>query len=485
MGRAVAPLLLVLLGGGCAQIFGIDPTSAAPPLSLSIDRRSIGATVVDVPQDLSTNTATYLLADADDPTGVVRVPTEQTDIGTWTANIRDTILPVEFDLPDVPTPILRQFDFPNKAVDVLFGVMEHPSPVAADPASTISVNVTLDVPFAGNEGFQLFTVGTWTVRGLEPPVVGAGALTPPTFMYSAMSPITGRPLEKITTDDAILVLRYVGNNLTGFLDATRFAQSTADTITGKLSPNPANDSVDIRIDQAGAAQRYTAVRPAVANPTFSWDVHAAPGYLVANNNGPLLQAAGVAITDPTTITVPFGNPFVPTYDWKSVITWSTQATRTFVPAGQTLTATLFAGMFQRAFPSAALEMKLPAGLPELVQIDGMSLSTDGQMLPHPTRAMTVTFVSNPPGATFYQLQLFELVPNAANTALEFKTAYAWSALDAKFLLPAEVLKPGKSYTLRAITVLGGYPAIADGDFRARELPIAISFLDSGVFQVMP
>src|SRR5438105_14701185 len=109
---AVIPLALCALAG-CAQIFGIDQTSGAEGVKLTIQRRSIGATIVDSPQDLSMNTASWLIADDGDPTGLTRVPAELADVDTWRAVIRNATPPIQFDLPDFPKPPVPQFDFPN------------------------------------------------------------------------------------------------------------------------------------------------------------------------------------------------------------------------------------------------------------------------------------------------------------------------------------------------------------------------------------
>jgi hypothetical protein len=53
------------------------------------------------------------------------------------------------------------------------------------------------------------------------------------------------------------------------------------------------------------------------------------------------------------------------------------------------------------------------------------------------------------------------------------------------LLAREHFQPGKFYTLRAVTIQGGFPQIATGDLAVRELPIAQGYLDSGMFQIMP
>jgi hypothetical protein len=300
-----------------------------------------------------------------------------------------------------------------------------------------------------------------------------------------MQSLTGRPHELLTTDDALVALRYIGNDLTGFAEIPPFAQTGNDMLVGTMAPNPHDQMLDIRIDQAKIAQRYAAVRPAMANLSMQWSLRAAPGYATANDLGPLLHAAGVAAMDPTTITVPFGNPFLPTHDWKTVLRWQTQQTRTVVPPGQALPVTLFAQMTELHFPSPALELTLPAGLPELISFDATPLSVDGLTIATPARAVTVSFVTNPATNTLYQLHVLDLVPNMAMTELERRLVYATGGTQPSFTLPPEVFVPGHYYSLRAVVIQGGHPGIANGDLTQRDLPFAQALMDSGVFQVTP
>jgi hypothetical protein len=81
------------------------------------------------------------------------------------------------------------------------------------------------------------------------------------------------------------------------------------------------------------------------------------------------------------------------------------------------------------------------------------------------------------------MQVFELVPNAVGTALEHRLVIGASATRNQFTFPPETFEAGKFYTLRAITVNGGYPRLADGDLTVRTLPVAVGYMDSGVFTV--
>lgn len=465
---------------GCAQLFGLDETSGGPQApSLSFQRASVGARVVLAPQDLSASMGRYLVPTDAEPTGLSIVQAPQSELGLLTAPIVGAA-PILFELPEYPKPIPRLYDFPRPAVKGLLPVLEHPSPQPAPMNATLTVNATLDAPFTGAERFELQTLGSWNTIALAVPAVGAAALAQ-TFAFTAMTSITGRPHERITSDDAVVVLRYVGNELRAAAKAPPLDQTGADTITATLTA-VAIQPFTVAIDQADLMRRYSAARPIVGTPALSWTLRAAPGAQLNIDNGPLL-AAGAAPTSMTEIASQAGNPFAP--DWPSVLLWQTQAARSYTPPSAGLPASLLAGMSERAILAPGLEMKLPAGLPSKIAIGAVSLEADGATIPRPTRAVEVTFMTDVPVNTLYQLQLLKLVPNAGNTALTPEVKLAALGVAPRFLLPPDLFEPGALYTLRASAVQGGFPAIADGDLTERTLPLASAFLDSGVFLVMP
>jgi hypothetical protein len=463
---------------GCAQLFGLDETDRAPTASLSFQRVSIGARLEYTQQDLAGSMATYLVPDTADAAGMVRVPATQAEPGRWTAPI-STPAPLLFDLPDYPKPSLRMFDFPQLEVKSLFGVLEHPNPEPAPMDAKLTVSATLDAPATGAERFELFTVGSWNTFGLPAQAAGTATLTA-TVPFAMMTSITGRPHERITSADAALVLRYVNNTeLRGALRAAPFDQTGDDMITGTMSAVTV-EPFSFDIDQMDAVQRYGLVKPAIVGaPTMSWTMRAAPGAQLNNDNGPLL-AQGLPTTA-TAVMGQVGNPFTP--DWGTVVLWQTQGTRAYTPPSAMLPVTLYAGMHQRAILEPGLQMKLTAGLPTRITLLGAVLETDGVTIARPTRGVEVSFTPDVPDNTMYQLQLFRLVPNMANTALQYEMKLGANGVAPRFVLPPEVFEPGGLYTLRAVSVQGGFPAIAEGDHTQRSMPVAISFLDSGVFQV--
>src|SRR5882672_7095158 len=103
---SVIPAAVGVAAAGCAQLAGIQDTNGngRPGDSVAVTRMSIGSKVVLAPLDPTGLTATYFVASGD-PSGFDRVPAAaDPGHGGWTTKLR-TAAPVEFLLPDVPTPI--------------------------------------------------------------------------------------------------------------------------------------------------------------------------------------------------------------------------------------------------------------------------------------------------------------------------------------------------------------------------------------------
>lgn len=481
---------VLVASAGCAQLAGIDETSGLVPaerVSLQVDRLSIGATVVRAPQDLSMNMASFLVPDDAAAEGFTRVPAELTDVGLWTAEVPTGTPAVQFDLPDFPTPNQRVWQFETRQHKALFPVYEHPSPQPAPAGAMLTVMATLPSPYVTGQSFQFFSVGTWNARGFSPgelpaPDLGTATLGPVTFPFTSTNKQTGRDHEKITTSDAVLVLRYAGARLSGVMEAAPFDQTGDDQVSGVMSAVPAAEMLTADLQPTLVAGRYAPLRPAMGAPGMGWNLTAAPGVDHAATRGVTLHGAGVDAAD-APLAVPFGNPFV-AKGWRSLFLWSTAASRTVTPLGQTLPVTLRAELYTYIEPTPGMVLNLPAGLPELITIDGVSLSSDGLSVPKPTKQARVSFVAGG-SSTMFTVQLFELVPNMANTALEYRYVIDATGPTKELLLPPEVFVPGKLYTLRAITYAGGFPNSAEGDLATRSLPMTVGFHDSGVFSVMP
>jgi hypothetical protein len=489
VGAALAGIgCAALAGGGCAQLAGIDDTNGRGRIvnSVAVTQMSIGNAVTLAPLELTGLSATYLVPSAANAAGFDRVLAGDVGKGTWSADLAEPT-PVEFTLPAQPAPSPQLFAFPNRELAVLYAVLEHPHPTAPPDGAMLTVTTTLDAAVTASDSFRIFTVGAWSrhdLVGAEIPAVGAGQLGPFTYAYASSSSQSGRPtLDRLTMDDAFLVLRYVGNALTGVAEAAPFNQTGADTVTATMAPVAQDQTFELKIDPPKLATRYTAVRPAVSGLVMSWSAVAAPGARIAQNSGPLLNAAGVAPAD-VTIPVKYGNPFLG-HHWSTIFTLGTYESRVYTPAGAMAPVTLYAGLNQFIEPSAGFDLTLPAGLPEAISLDNKPLSNDGQTIAPPTKLVEVSFISDNANATVFGAQLFDLVPNTAGTAIEERLVFSASSNQARFSLPPELFHAGHSYMIRAMCTYGGYPAIGNGDFVTRELPLAQGYLDSAVFTVTP
>jgi hypothetical protein len=482
---------VVASGMGCAQLAGIDSTSGSGRNgdSLTVTRMSVGSTVVTAPLDLTGLAASYLVPAAT-PGSFDRLPAIQAPSkpGMWTQDLPDPAS-VEFTLPDVPTPLPRLYAFPNRALSVLFGVLEHPNRAPALDTAMLTVTAPLDVAAVATDSFQVYTVGSWTSHALANPGPGVLQVGPISYAFNVSNSLSGRPqLDSLTVNDAFLVLRYAGAGLTGVAEAPPFDQTGTDmVVTSKMVSVVQDQMLDVKVSPPALAMRYAAVRPAVAAPvTMNWSLVAAPGYRIASGSGPALQSGSLMAAD-VGVSVKYGNPFTGR-DWHTILTLATSESRVVMPPAVKLPATLSAGMNQFIEPSLVapgFALTEPAGLPVLISIDGQQLSTDGRMIAAPTKFVEVTFLPDNTNATVFNLQVFDLVPNAAATALENHIVFAATGNEAKFEVPPEILQPNHSYTLRAFCTYEGYPTVAGGDFTNRQLPLSQSYLDSGVFTVMP
>lgn len=496
MARVVSIAVLGL--AGCAQLFGLDettaPSDAATPASLQIDRVSIGATIERAPYDLSGQTASYLIVDASAPGGLRRVDAVLTDTHDgWTADIaEDTAAAIEFGLPEDP-PYRRLYALPNRTIATLAGAYEHPGPEMAPTGGTFTATLALPSGYATGESFRLEAIGPWVrhpfAAGELPAVdTGATSIGPVTIPYdsTAFTSLVGaRPLPKLTAKDRIVALRYAGNDLTAAGVVSPFDQTGGDDpFTVTLAPVE-HAPLDVTIDPMGTATRLSGTSPPVTSLGMSWSVVAAPGWQLANSHGPVLNAAGVAETDPGAITAGFGNPFTD-LGWTSLFTWATSRSRTYTEPSQNLPVTLYAGLNNLDDVAPGLVLDQPAGLPVLVSIDKQPLNMDGLTITlDPTQPVELSLVADRPTNLYYQWNVYELVPNAAvpPTALDRKIAYVALGTETTITIPNDVFVAGKLYSIRAHCVQGGFPSFATGDLQDRDVPYAVGYLDSGVFTV--
>jgi hypothetical protein len=517
---------------GCAQLVGIENT-VGPGDSIAVTRLSIGSKVVQAPVDPAEISATYLVASRD-PSGydqVSAVPDPSHD--RLTTQLR-TPAPVELTLKGDVTPLRRLFAFPGPPLSVLdfspnpatsaadlarfgntlYGVREHPGRQDAPMGATFAVNLALDAAVAAGQSFQVYVVGAWLQRGFsgtEAPMVGAMQLAPPAFSFTAANSVSGRPqVDQITTDDAFLLLRYTGPILTGVAEAMPVTQSdmagaqTTPTFLlpmASVAPGMLSPTFSATVMPGVIAERYKNVRPAVAAPPavqITWSLVAAPGYTVASNAGPVLQSGMVAMTD-TGVSVSYENPFA-TRGWNTIFTLATSVSRVYMapmgPMGMPVPVTLFAGMNQFLEPPAStatpVPLDLPAGLPQVITIGSTVLATDNAFIKkQSSQFFNVSFTVDAPssaadqGPRSYNLQLFDLVFNPMTMAVDRVLVFAAAGKDPAFAVPPELFQVGHSYTLRALSTLGGSPGTEQGELLHPQLPLAQAYLDSGTFTVMP
>lgn len=473
---------------GCAQLAGIDSTNGEglPGNSLGVRRMSVGKTVDVGPLDLTGLQATYLV---DGASGIDRVAATNDGGGNWVTKVRSPA-PVLFTLPDDPA-LQRLFDFPkNRALTILYAQLEHPGRAPAPEGAMLTVAAHLDAPTTAADRFQIYTMGSWSAFDVAAPA-DASTDVLVTYPFDMSSRVTGRAqLDRLTMQDVFLVLRYTANaaqpevvQLTGVAEAAPFDQTGADMVSATMTAVAADRMLDVTISP-DITGRYLPVRPAVSGLVMGWNLVAAPGAAIASNAGPALAGGPLKATD-LGVSAMYGNPFAGSpHNWRTLFTLATYETRTYKPS-MDATVTLYAGMNQYVEPSAGLKLNLDAGLPEQISLNMQSLSTDGQTIPRPTGFVPVTFVATPMVNTLYGVQLFDLVPSIDGTRLDYHLVLDALGTEATFQLPPDVFVVGHSYTLRALCTAGGFPALSTGDLTVRQVPLSQSFLDSGVFTVMP
>lgn len=481
MTRTVPSILAVLAIGaaGCAQLLGLDPTSGDGRTKTSVvyDRVSIGATVITNPEDVTGLPAQFLLVDRDDPTQFITVDA----IGegdTWQGEVFEPA-PLRLRVPGETFD--RIIDLGAQATAVSRFVLERPGAVAAEP--TAMINLTLNFnPIYANEQLVWLSVGAWGVRALTPAPLNAATFAHPPFATSTISTITGRPIERITIEDVVVIERINGQTLTGFATIDPFDQTDNVSVIANLNPTTLDQMPTFAVDPAALAARMATIVPAVPAPTQSWAIRAAPGKAIGFDAGPQLTAGTIAVVDRMVAPI-YGSPFG-AQGWEPVLTHAASATRAVTPPGQTLPITLSAVALELIDPATAGgALDFPVGIPQLVSVDMRPLSNDAVMIARPTKIVNVSFFADRDQNALYEIELAELGLNPMGNPDRLVKLVA-TRREPTFQLPPELFEPNKSYSLRAV-VYQGLPNVAGGDLRTRTLPFAISFVDSGMFTVMP
>jgi len=487
MARVLVSVLSVALSAGCAQLAGIEATNGNERggNSVALTRTSIGAQVTTAPLDLVGLDATYLVVNPDNAAGFDRVRAGDAGQGRWTVDIANPA-PVELTVPEVPSlPLLVASD--NRALALSFDVLEHPGRAPAPVPAMLNLSVTLDAMTTETQKFDIVTVGSWSSRpfaATELPPAMALQLGPVVYDFATSRSESGRAaLDRLTTQDAYLVLRHEAGQLTGLAEAAPFDQTGDDTVAATMVPVAADQELDVLFDPAALSPRYAKVTPAVSDLQMAWSLTAAPGFAQGRANGPVLYSGELTPLD-IGVNVAYGNPFA-ARTWKTLFTLSTSETRIYTPPGTTTPVTLTAGMTQLVEPSPRLTLTLPAALPEALKLDGKPLDADGVAIARPSGLVEVTFVADAPEGSLYSLQVFELVLDPIGTALVPRLTLTAMNNEPTFQLPPDIFLGGRLYTLRATCQVGGYPNLATGDFVTRSLPLAQSFVDSAVISVTP
>lgn len=484
-----------LLGAaGCAQLLGLDDTRATADaggadalvstsgMALALVDTRITTRVDDVALSLDPGPE-FLVVDPAEAGGVRVVPGVADGPGQWTAAVGSgERAMVRWTTPSNTYPNLLDVDgreLSERAIRL--GRDGDP----AGPLAALDASINLGAPYAG-EILTLSTVGAWASRNYpaaERPATGATTFNPPAVLMRDLSPTQGGPVQRVTSADAVFVLRAVGadhNALTGVYTAAPFEQGNdARMLTGTMQVVARDQTLRATLQPTVPAVRFAAAQPANPTVTMSWSVLAAPGHQLGTNSGPRLISASVTSASPADVTVPYGNPFV-ARDWQPLFTWSAVAARTYQGPGMTAAVGLRAQLFQitRA-PSAGELYDLPAPLPVLISVAGVALAADGGTIPLDLGRLVEVGAEFGAGAVdVYALALYEVGDGGGRQQLAFVTASGPT-----FQLPPALFTVGRRYVLRAAANRGGYPNAASGDLRTRNLPIAVGLLDSGVFTV--
>lgn len=478
------PPVVALVGlCGCAQIFGIDDTTGQPAgtATLQLARKSVGATLISNPLDISTLTATFIVGDAD-PTTLQLVPGVMAASDTWSADVGSAQPAIEFTLPDLPMPFEHQWALPSQSVRGHFVAYEHPDMQPAPSATTEMVSVTLPTTYAG-EALDIDVVGAWmgyTLSGTDLPGVGAAMITA-TIPYSKFMPLTASPAARIDSSDAVLVLRHAGTTLTGMF-ATSFMQSdTMDTISGSMMEVASDKTLAASIDTTSFTTRFATVRPTVSGLAMSWQVTAAPGYMIGATVGPTLQS-GTQKAGDTMVMGTYGNPF-DSRGWHEVLQFTASSSRSYTLGGAT--TGLAAQITTVVDPSSVSVLDLPAPLAEQVSLDSNQLNVDGKSVSlDPSVAHVVDLITETsPAASLYFLDVDELV--VTGTTVDRKPVLEAIDMQSSITLPPDTFQTNHVYVISAGTITGGFPNAAVGDLETKSLPFTIAQVDSGVFTVTP
>jgi hypothetical protein len=472
---------------GCAQIFGLDTTtaasdgSAAASVTAEVERMSIGATVNTAPEDLTTDgsgdSLAFLVADPNGSGGLTSVPATQTTAGTWTAAIADGTPAADFTLQGQ-----RQiWAFPTRDLKIADVHLEHPNPMAPDPSAALAVSVSLPSAVMAGEAFYIEEIGPWLSASI--PGTNGATSVGDTLGIAAMTPATSAPPASVIPTDVVVVLRYLNAQLTGVFQAASFTETAGgNQVDGAMTAFSPDQTFGASIDQTAQNARFAAVRPAVGTPIYTWMVIAAPGAMRGIPSGPQLNAAALASTD-TAIGASYGNPFA-SLGWSALVDYSASESRAVTVNGLSLTLQTTSTSLVVPSGTAMPTLDLPGALAQTISIDQQPLSTDNTtVMIDRTAPATLSLVVDRQSSIMYQAILYEVVPNDATTA---KLSYVIEVLTndpAKLQIPEDLLVVGHTYTVRVTCYADGFTGAATGDLLSSSPPFDYASTFSGVFTV--
>jgi hypothetical protein len=355
---------------GCAQLFGLDTTTAPPDASYAASVHAeivlelIGTTSIDTLDDpaVTHDQVAFIVNDA---TGYHSVPAIAGTAGAWSAPIADGNPIVDYTIAGQRHLAI----VPARDFKLTYLTLGHPNPQPPPDGSVLDLAITVTSGLAGGgaEALSLMTVGAWSQQAIPDPPMPTSALGGE-LMYTPNTAVGG-PLAKITPADTVVVFRRRvvpgnGTPLDGTFQTT-LDQTGTDTLTGSLDDTPVDKMINVTIAPNVLATRYTAVRPAVGTLAMGWSCLAAPGARRGVVAGPTLNDGGIAISD-TSIVSAYGNPFA-ALGWSELLFYNTYESRTvMLPGGQAIG--FDAGLQSIVQPSAGLVLDMPAGLPESISL---------------------------------------------------------------------------------------------------------------------
>ncbi len=487
-GRIGLLFVASLSAAGCAQVFGLDETSAIPDpgVTLKMTRVAVGATVVTEPMNLATSSATFLVTDGAEPSGLRKLPANLLPPDTWQVDLPEgasNAIRYSFD----GEAFVRHLVLPAKATQQSHVFLGKPRNDPAPAAAQISFSASSFTPaFTAQDQLFWFAAGAWSQRqltGAELPGAGATTWSSPAIAYSSMPTLTGGPLERITTDDSTMILRYSGSQLVGRMQLPVFNMiDGANPLAAQMVAIDRDQTAAFTVDSTIGTRLSTPVPPFSAGLSLSWTINASPGASYGLTAGPRLLSGAVApATGNVIINQNYGNPFA---GWPSVLSWTASATRTYTVAGAPLTLTARMTNVLPPPTAVATAVGIPVSMPTLITVQGALLNNDGTTVSiDRAKSVNISFLADMPPADLFAITLNEVVVTGGVATLVPR--FQSHGRQPSWTVPGDVFEAGtRYYSVRATCFAGGFPNLINGDLSQRQLPLASAFIDGPVFSVV-